>query len=91
MRCCSTGCHGWTGRRPSTTRSPKRFAVAEFEVLYLSTLLIETLADPTARAKAIQDLASDIRLGETLRTTFWVISLILVRKTWRDHDGWPPQ
>jgi arginine deiminase len=40
------------------------------EVLYLSTLLIETLADPTARAKAIQDLASDIRLGETLRNYF---------------------
>ena len=38
------------------------------EVLYLSTLLVETLADPTARAKAIQDLVSDIRLGETLRT-----------------------
>ena len=37
------------------------------EVLYVSTLLVETLADPTARAKAIQDLVSDIRLGETLR------------------------
>ena len=37
------------------------------EVLYLSKLLVETLADPTARAKAIQDLVSDIRLGETLR------------------------
>ena len=38
------------------------------EVLYLSELLVETLADPAARAKAIQDLVSDIRLGETLRT-----------------------
>ncbi len=38
------------------------------EVLYVSTLLVETLADPTARAKAIQDLVSDIRLGETLRS-----------------------
>ena len=37
------------------------------EVLYVSTLLVETLADPTARAKAIQDLVSEIRLGETLR------------------------
>ena len=37
------------------------------EVLYVSTLLVETLADPTACAKAIQDLVSDIRLGETLR------------------------
>src|SRR5512132_3871714 len=37
------------------------------EVLYVSKLLVETLADPTARTKAIQDLASDIRLGETLR------------------------
>ena len=31
-------------------------------------MLVETLADPTARAKAIQDLVSDIRLGETLRS-----------------------
>ena len=38
------------------------------EVLYVSKLLVETLADATARAKAIQDLVSDIRLGETLRT-----------------------
>jgi arginine deiminase len=38
------------------------------EVLYVSKLLVETLADPTARAKAIQDLVSDIRLGETLRS-----------------------
>ena len=67
MRCCSTGCHGWTGRRPSTTRSPKRFAVAELRCCISARCLIETLADPTARAKAIQDLASDIRLGETLR------------------------
>jgi arginine deiminase len=38
------------------------------EVLYLSELLVETLADPAAHAKAVQDLVSDIRLGETLRT-----------------------
>ena len=38
------------------------------EVLYLSELLVETLADPVAHAKAVQDLVSDIRLGETLRT-----------------------
>jgi arginine deiminase len=37
------------------------------EVLYLGTLLIETLADPGARAKAIEDVVSDIRLGLTLR------------------------
>jgi arginine deiminase len=37
------------------------------EVLYLNELLVETLADPAARAKAVQDLVSDIRLGETLR------------------------
>jgi arginine deiminase len=38
------------------------------EVLYVGKLLVETLTDATARAKAIQDLVSDIRLGETLRT-----------------------
>jgi arginine deiminase len=37
------------------------------EVLYLSKLLIETLADPAARARAIEDVVSDIRLGATLR------------------------
>jgi arginine deiminase len=37
------------------------------EVLYVSKLLVETLADSTAHTKAIQDLVSDIRLGETLR------------------------
>jgi arginine deiminase len=37
------------------------------EVLYLRDLLIETLADPAARAKALQDVVSDIRLGITLR------------------------
>ena len=37
------------------------------EVLYLNELLVETLADPAARGKAVQDLVSDIRLGETLR------------------------
>jgi arginine deiminase len=37
------------------------------EVLYLSNLLVETLADPAARARAIEDVVSDIRLGITLR------------------------
>ena len=37
------------------------------EVLYLGKLLIEALADPGARAKAIEDVLSDIRLGATLR------------------------
>ena len=37
------------------------------EVLYLRDLLIQTLADPAARAKALQDVVSDIRLGITLR------------------------
>ncbi|HEY6682392.1 MAG TPA: arginine deiminase [Propionibacteriaceae bacterium] len=37
------------------------------EVLYLGTLLIETLANPAAHAKAVEDLVSDIRLGGTLR------------------------
>jgi arginine deiminase len=37
------------------------------EVLYLSELLVQALADPAAHAKAVQDLVSDIRLGETLR------------------------
>jgi arginine deiminase len=38
------------------------------EVLYLSELLIEALADSAAHAQAVEDLVSDIRLGETLRT-----------------------
>jgi arginine deiminase len=37
------------------------------EVLYLSELLIEVLADPAAHKQAVEDLVSDIRLGETLR------------------------
>src|SRR4029453_17243408 len=37
------------------------------EVLYLSEQLIETLASPAAHAQAVEDLVSDIRLGETLR------------------------
>ena len=36
------------------------------EVLYLSELLIETLADPAAHEQAVEDPVSDIRLGETL-------------------------
>ncbi len=40
----------------------------DVEVLYLSTLLIETLANPAAHAKAVEDLVSDIRLGGTLRS-----------------------
>ena len=38
------------------------------EVLYLSELLIETLAEPAAHEQAVEDLVSDIRLGETLRS-----------------------
>jgi arginine deiminase len=37
------------------------------EVLYLSELLVEVLADAAAHAQAVEDLVSDIRLGETLR------------------------
>ena len=38
------------------------------EVLYLSRLLIETLAEPEARARAIALTLTDIRLGDTLRS-----------------------
>ena len=38
------------------------------EVLYLSRLLIETMADPDARARAIELTLTDIRLGDTLRS-----------------------
>ena len=37
------------------------------EVLYLSELLTQTLADPEARQTAIQHTVSDLRLGDTLR------------------------
>ena len=37
------------------------------EVLYLSELLTETLAEPDARDQAIRETATDIRLGDTLR------------------------
>ena len=37
------------------------------EVLYLAELLVEVLADAAAHAQAVEDLVSDIRLGETLR------------------------
>jgi len=37
------------------------------EVLYLSTLLAETLADPNARQQAIEHTMSDLRLGDSLR------------------------
>ena len=37
------------------------------EVLYLTTLLTETLADPAARARAIELTLTDIRLGDSLR------------------------
>ena len=50
------------------TRSPRRCAATDVEVLYLSTLLVETLANPAAHAKAVEDLVSDIRLGGTLRS-----------------------
>jgi arginine deiminase len=36
------------------------------EVLYLTRLLVETLADPAARARAIELTCSDIRLGDRL-------------------------
>jgi len=38
------------------------------EVLYLSRLLIETMADAEARARAIELTLTDIRLGDTLRS-----------------------
>jgi arginine deiminase len=37
------------------------------EVLYLTRLLVETLADPAARARAIELTCADIRLGDRLR------------------------
>ena len=37
------------------------------EVLYLTRLLVETLADPAARARAIELTLTDIRLGDSLR------------------------
>ena len=37
------------------------------EVLYLVELLAETLADPTARASAIEAATDDLRLGDALR------------------------
>ena len=40
------------------------------EVLYLSTLLVETLADPEARARAIELTLTDIRLGDALRRSW---------------------
>ena len=39
----------------------------EVEVLYLSRLLAEAMADPDARARAIELTLTDIRLGDTLR------------------------
>jgi arginine deiminase len=38
------------------------------EVLYLTRLLVETLADPRARARAIELTCDDMRLGDRLRT-----------------------
>ncbi|MFL6156163.1 MAG: arginine deiminase [Marmoricola sp.] len=37
------------------------------EVLYLAGLLVETLADPEARARAIEEVLVSLRLGDTLR------------------------
>src|SRR6187200_1920777 len=37
------------------------------EVLYLARLLVETLADPAARSRAIQLACDDMRLGDRLR------------------------
>jgi arginine deiminase len=37
------------------------------EVLYLSELLVETLADPSARRRAVELTTTDIRLGDTLK------------------------
>ncbi len=47
------------------------------EVLYLVDLLIETLADPTAREQAIAQITASLRLGETLRNYLygWLESL----------------
>ena len=46
------------------------------EVLYLTQLLVETLADPTARAQAIELTCDDIRLGDRLRAFLAALSLI---------------
>ena len=40
----------------------------DVEVLYLTTLLTETLADPEARAAAIVDVTTSLRLGDTVRS-----------------------
>ncbi|HEX4191232.1 MAG TPA: arginine deiminase [Marmoricola sp.] len=37
------------------------------EVVYLASLLIETLAEPEARVRAISDVLGSLRLGDTLR------------------------
>src|SRR5690625_3370184 len=39
----------------------------DVEVLYLTDLLVETLADPDARAIAVEQVTGSLRLGETLR------------------------
>ena len=39
----------------------------DVEVLYLTELLVETLADPEARATAIRDVLDSLHLGDTLR------------------------
>jgi arginine deiminase len=58
----------WVGRAQD---EHDRFAQAlrdrGVEVLYLGILLTEALADEEARAKAIADVISDLRLGDTLR------------------------
>ncbi|HET6151421.1 MAG TPA: arginine deiminase [Marmoricola sp.] len=37
------------------------------DVVYLASLLVETLAEPAARAQAISDVLGSLRLGDTLR------------------------
>jgi arginine deiminase len=58
----------WVGRAQD---EHDRFAQAlrdrGVEVLYLGVLLTEALADEEARAKAVADVISDLRLGDTLR------------------------
>src|SRR3954453_14957157 len=39
----------------------------EVEVLYLTDLLVETLASADARARAIDDVLNSLNLGDTLR------------------------
>lgn len=39
----------------------------DVEVLYLTDLLVETLADEQARARAVTDVLGSLRLGDTLR------------------------